>query len=743
MKRVLGALAVWAFATTLGSAQVLVASNGFEGVESWSFTVSGTASGGSVTNLVSPTFEDPTNARIRTASYSWQSRRFPGGTTANASNNLEFASIAIDGFTGRQVRVHVAALSIFSTNNGMDGADIVQVSAAVDGAAFPTTPDLRINGAAGNNARWPFSATNIARTGLGTPLVVNAPQGNFSLNNYATCIIDLPDSATSVAVRVTTLSNATNELWCVDDVEVLRDVPDWIAPVTTTPPAFQPIGNKSATNNLALSFDVTALDNAEQDLITLSASNLPAGAVFNTVTNAGGVTNSFSWTPTAPGVVTTTFYAVDNDGVATSNVVITVLDPPSVSITTAAQSVPNAQTTIQVDGTASTNAQGEFHWTNTLNDAGGVIAASTAWSVPSVPLAVGANTFEIRVTNLFGEVAQASVVITRDFPPLSGCATPITFQGFEGADPWTIADGAGNISALVGENDNPPNHRILSGVASWQVQNGSVTLELASVSIEAYTGRYVTVRVTGVGTNTGALGVDAGDSVRIYAALDGAAFAAASAHEIRLNGNNNAKWGFDATGTYNAVAGTVNTIAAPQSGGPNITNYSALSVSIPDSATSLALRVWAANDAASEVWNIDDITVYGCAAGGPPADGDGDGMDDAWENAYFGSLTNEASGDFDGDFFNNLDEFNAGSLPNDGTSLLRVTNLVSVAGSSVFVHWQSHTGRVYVVGRSTNLLGAFDAVATNLAATPPTNSYEDVTAPGGAVFYNVTGQKAP
>jgi hypothetical protein len=50
-------------------------------------------------------------------------------------------------------------------------------------------------------------------------------------------------------------------------------------------------------------------------------------------------------------------------------------------------------------------------------------------------------------------------------------------------------------------------------------------------------------------------------------------------------------------------------------------------------------------------------------------DTDGDGLPDAWEIANFGNLTQTAGGDFDGDGFSNLAEFNAGSDPKNALSV--------------------------------------------------------------------------
>lgn len=709
MKRLLFALAASALGLSLAQGQVLINSNGFEGVESWSFAVSGTASGGTVTNLVAPTLEVPTNARIRSGSFSWQGRRYPGGTSTTASNNLDFTSIDIAGYTARQVRVHVAGISIFTTGNGMDAADFVQVAVAVDGGAMPASPDIKVNGSSGNNAQWGYDATNIAKTAQGTPLAVSAPQANYSSNNYATLVVDIPNSATSVAVRITVLSNGTNELWCIDDVQVLRDAPDWTEPATSLPPSFQNIGNKTTTNNQALVFNVTALDNAEQDAVTLSASNLPSGATFNTVTNAGGVTNAFSWNPAGPpGVYTTAFWAVDNDGATSSNVVITVLDPPLVTVTTPVQTVAFSQTTIAIEGTASTNAVGEFTWTNALTGGSGSIAAATAWQVTPVSLGVGANAFTIRVTNLFGEAASSSVTITRDQPSLPGCTNLIMFQGFETGDTWAVTLGSESVSNDTGAADFPSGQRIASGFGSWQVQGPgaglSTTLELAQVSIATYTGRYVEARVASLSLTSGN-GADGGDTIAFYVSLDGAAYSGTA--DLNLAGNSNARWGFWATNSFNALAAGGTSLAAPQ-GSLNSNNYSTLRIILPDSATSVALRVWAQNNTNAEIWAVDNIGLYGCPSGAPPADSDGDGMLDVWEQQYFsGSLTNEAAGDVDSDGVNNLDEYIADTIPSDAGSYFKnITNAVLAAPAGVlnFTINPSSTGRLYDALSTSNLL---------------------------------------
>ena len=93
------------------------------------------------------------------------------------------------------------------------------------------------------------------------------------------------------------------------------------------PPVLASIGNKAAVWSNNLSFVVSAADAVDGDSIVLSASNLPAGATFATVTNAGTVSNQFVWNNVGPmGVYTTTFYAVDNDGTDSETITITIGD---------------------------------------------------------------------------------------------------------------------------------------------------------------------------------------------------------------------------------------------------------------------------------------------------------------------------------------------------------------------------------------------------------------------------------
>lgn len=92
-----------------------------------------------------------------------------------------------------------------------------------------------------------------------------------------------------------------------------------------TPPTLAAIGNRSVTEGQDLQFQVTATP-TDSDAVTLTASNLPAGATFN-ATNENG---TFQWLAASPtGVYSVSFYATDKDGTDEETISITVSEPGS------------------------------------------------------------------------------------------------------------------------------------------------------------------------------------------------------------------------------------------------------------------------------------------------------------------------------------------------------------------------------------------------------------------------------
>jgi hypothetical protein len=78
--------------------------------------------------------------------------------------------------------------------------------------------------------------------------------------------------------------------------------------------------------------------------------------------------------------------------------------------------------------------------------------------------------------------------------------------------------------------------------------------------------------------------------------------------------------------------------------------------------------------------------------------------------------------DTDGDGRANWQEYCAGTNPTNAASVFKVNSLTSQESGSV-LRWSSVSNQMYGVSTSTNLLGGWTSVATNLLATPPENSY--------------------
>ena len=147
----------------------------------------------------------------------------------------------------------------------------------------------------------------------------------------------------------------------------------------------------------------------------------------------------------------------------------------------------------------------------------------------------------------------------------------------------------------------------------------------------------------------------------------------------------------------------------------------------PDGATTLVVDVtpssegrWSFN--VSLDTNDDDENPYAWTVEGVATDdGDGDGMKDAWEITHFGGTNEPPLGDWDKDGFLNLYEYEAGTDPTNGASLLIVTDAAEDAGGGFVLGWQSVSGKYYAVRRWTDLTAASEVVVSNVPARPPVN----------------------
>jgi hypothetical protein len=97
------------------------------------------------------------------------------------------------------------------------------------------------------------------------------------------------------------------------------------------PPVFGYLPDRTATESNLLSFVVTATDPYDGDPVTLTVSNLPAGATFPLTNGVGSSTGTFIWeVPEPTGTYSVGFYAEDKDGTTEKTITVTVVPPPFV-----------------------------------------------------------------------------------------------------------------------------------------------------------------------------------------------------------------------------------------------------------------------------------------------------------------------------------------------------------------------------------------------------------------------------
>ncbi len=140
----------------------------------------------------------------------------------NATASLTSSNISTTGYTSIAASFRLAAFSIASTGNGMDGTDIVTVEISPDGGTTYYST-VRVLGNA--NAYWAYStgagSASTAYDGNVTPVdFAPASGGNRTTDGYSTVTVTGLPAIANLRVRVTMLNNSANEQWVVDDFKV-------------------------------------------------------------------------------------------------------------------------------------------------------------------------------------------------------------------------------------------------------------------------------------------------------------------------------------------------------------------------------------------------------------------------------------------------------------------------------------------------------------------------------------------
>ena len=145
-------------------------------------------------------------------------------------------------------------------------------------------------------------------------------------------------------------------------------------------------------------------------------------------------------------------------------------------------------------------------------------------------------------------------------------------------------------------------------------------------------------------------------------------------------------------------------------------------------------------------WRAATPTVGTDTVGSPVLDFDGDGLPDAWElanglDATDATGVNGPNGDPDGDHLTNLQEFIAGTNPQDATSYLKINSINVTTGTLSFT---AVAGKTYSVITTTNLVPGVWSKFVDIAASP-TNTQATVSNIMGAKakYYQLVTPKLP
>ncbi|GGB67063.1 hypothetical protein GCM10007424_03840 [Flavobacterium suaedae] len=191
----------------------------------------------------------------------------------------------------------------------------------------------------------------------------------------------------------------------------------------------------------------------------------------------------------------------------------------------------------------------------------------------------------------------------------------IAVQDFESspATPTlTFSNSSGNYSSGTNSGSYRPSgaDRFVSGSRGWEVRGGTSTLTFNNQSLDGYIDVDLNLKIASMSLTTGN-GADSSDYVDVYISLDGGS---TYSNEVSINGSGNTYWSFTDSGSETVeYDGDNNPTDFTSSGEPN--GISSLTVSLPNTATQVRVRVVLHNNSSNERWVIDDVKLTGTVSG--------------------------------------------------------------------------------------------------------------------------------
>lgn len=187
----------------------------------------------SVTNGASAyrTGNSGTGDRPASSPYAYEGTH--GFACVNDNITLQSTVINTQGICGASFSFDLAAFSLGSTSNGLDGGDAVRIDISPDnGNTYYRTLDITGN----NNAYWAYSATGVASTAYdgnaNTVTFAPAGSGSRTTDGYSTVQISNLPNVSQLIIRIYLATSSNSEGWVIDDFKIQGNPP---SAMSTTP----------------------------------------------------------------------------------------------------------------------------------------------------------------------------------------------------------------------------------------------------------------------------------------------------------------------------------------------------------------------------------------------------------------------------------------------------------------------------------------------------------------------------
>jgi hypothetical protein len=301
---------------------------------------------------------------------------------------------------------------------------------------------------------------------------------------------------------------------------------------------------------------------------------------------------------------------------------------PSVCVNSSLTNITHSTTGATGIGTASGLPTGvSASWTSNTITISGTPTVSGTFNY-SIPLTGGCFTVNATGTitvspspTSVSATASSSNICIGNSTDLTGSASfnnpssTIAFNGFETSNSWSYSNTNGSTkSGSSASGDRPATSSFFnSGSTSFWSNNASTIVTTSNFTgLSAYTNKYFQFDLASFSIGSTSNGADGADVVTVAVSLDGGT---TYSNEITIAGNSNAYWSFTSgTGTAEITYDGNNsaTAFAPSGGGNRTTDgYGLVKINLPNNATQVRVKLTLLNNASSEAWLIDDLTLFG------------------------------------------------------------------------------------------------------------------------------------